>query len=202
MAFVSDAASLAKRWVISISALLSQFTTGDNSERPDGLTHLPKPGCRGVAMPLPAAAGLLTVPVPRRYRGQVNGAAGVKRRGVLCACGITHDGLRELIDFRQARSAQPVRASPNRGMSQYGHHRRVRGSPQRPRHRLPLSAGSKVLGPQAQKRCRKAATENPGALPGWIQDHLPGPYAKRGRHTLPTVGRTEERAGPEHRHAR
>jgi transposase-like protein len=35
---------------------------------------------------------------------RVKGAAGVKRRLVLCAYGIRHDGVRELIDFRQARS--------------------------------------------------------------------------------------------------
>ena len=35
---------------------------------------------------------------------RVKGAAGVKRRLVLCAYGIRHDGVRELIDFRQAKS--------------------------------------------------------------------------------------------------
>ena len=35
---------------------------------------------------------------------KVKGAAEVKRRVVLCAYGITHDGVREMIDFRQASS--------------------------------------------------------------------------------------------------
>jgi len=39
---------------------------------------------------------------------RVKGAAGVQRRLVLCAYGIRHDGVRELIDFRQARSESEV----------------------------------------------------------------------------------------------
>ncbi len=35
---------------------------------------------------------------------KVKGAAGVKKRLVLCAYGIMPDGLRELVDFRQATS--------------------------------------------------------------------------------------------------
>ena len=35
---------------------------------------------------------------------RVKGAAGVNRRLVLCAYGIRHDGLRELVDSRQAKS--------------------------------------------------------------------------------------------------
>ena len=38
---------------------------------------------------------------------KVKGAAELKRRVVLCAYGITHTGIRELIDFRQAHELLP-----------------------------------------------------------------------------------------------
>ncbi len=129
---------------------------------------------------------------------RVKSPAGVKRRLVLGAYGITSQGQRALVSFRQATAESEAQWEAFlRNLYERGLEGKTLAlvvtddqpwTVPSPGHRVSLRSPTAVLGPQAEKRGRQAAQDISGGLFGRSQEDLSSQDAAGSTSLLPRVG--------------